>query len=251
MSYPKISIITVCYNAVEIIEETILSVISQTYSNIEYIVIDGASTDGTVDVIGRYSDKIAYFVSEPDNGIYDALNKGVKIANGLWIGLLNCGDVFHNNHVIEDMFRMPVDDNVGVLYGGCVELDYGVSKCCNIVPASPHKGIPPQYRHGASFVRNAIHKEFLFDLSQSIKYHYSLDYLQIVKMYRAGIEFQYVDVVVLDYQKDGMSNHPLKNKYYRALIENDGKQDVLFFFSFAKSLFSAVVKKIIQLLGGK
>ena len=89
---PLISIITVSYNAVKTIEDTILSVINQTYPNIEYIIIDGGSTDGTLDIIKKYQDKITYWVSEPDKGIYDAMNKGIAKANGELIGIINADD---------------------------------------------------------------------------------------------------------------------------------------------------------------
>lgn len=87
--YPLISVITVSYNAVSTIEDTILSVINQTYPNIEYIIIDGGSADGTVDIIEKYVDRISYWVSEPDKGIYDAMNKGLKVA--MVIGLFLWG----------------------------------------------------------------------------------------------------------------------------------------------------------------
>ena len=86
---PLITVVTICYNAVDTIEETIKSVIEQTYPNIEYIVIDGGSKDGTVDIIKKYQDKISYWVSEPDRGIYDAMNKGTMKANGRWINFMN------------------------------------------------------------------------------------------------------------------------------------------------------------------
>lgn len=107
---PLISIITAVYNDVEYIKETIDSIIFQTYENIEYIVIDGASTDGTVDVIKKYENEIDYFVSENDNGIYHAINKGLKQAKGEIIGILNAGDLYHKNtikSVVENYNRNP------------------------------------------------------------------------------------------------------------------------------------------------
>jgi len=101
MNKPKISIITVTLNNKEYLERAIKSVVEQTYNNIEYIVIDGGSTDGSLDIIKRYEDKIDYWVSEEDNGLYDAMNKGIRKAKGDWILILNSDDYYINNNVIE------------------------------------------------------------------------------------------------------------------------------------------------------
>ena len=85
MDAPIISVITVCYNVASTIEKTMLSVLNQTYKNLEYIIIDGNSTDGTVDIIKKYAERLTFWISEPDKGIYDAMNKGIKLATGKWI----------------------------------------------------------------------------------------------------------------------------------------------------------------------
>lgn len=93
-SYPKISIITACLNAARTIETTIKSVLDQNYQNLEYIVIDGASSDGTLEIIDKYEDKIAKLVSEPDKGLYYAFNKGISLATGELIGIINADDLY-------------------------------------------------------------------------------------------------------------------------------------------------------------
>ncbi len=98
---PKISVVTVCYNAESAIENTILSVINQTYTSVEYIIVDGASKDSTMDIVNKYRDKISVIVSEPDKGIYDAMNKGIKLATGDWICFMNAGDSYVNENTIE------------------------------------------------------------------------------------------------------------------------------------------------------
>lgn len=101
---PLVTVITISYNAEAIIERTILSVINQTYPAVEYIIIDGGSTDSTVDIIEKYANKVTYWISEPDNGIYDAMNKGLDIATGKWVSFMNSGDYYYSNNVLDAIF---------------------------------------------------------------------------------------------------------------------------------------------------
>lgn len=111
----KISIITVCFNAKDTIEDTFKSIFNQTYKDFELIVIDGSSIDGTLDVIEKYKDKLSYFVSEPDNGIYDAMNKGIKVASGDFLFFLNANDVFYDSLVLEKTSKI-LDENKDIKF---------------------------------------------------------------------------------------------------------------------------------------
>lgn len=114
---PTISVITVSFNNIGTIAETISSVLAQTYPNIEYIIIDGASTDGTINLIKSYGNRIHRFLSEPDNGIYDAINKGIRLATGDIIGILNSDDFFYNNCVIEKVAQAFDAYDADAVYG--------------------------------------------------------------------------------------------------------------------------------------
>ena len=113
---PLVTVITVVFNGEAHLEETILSVINQTYDNVEYIIIDGRSIDATIDVINKYDDHIDYWVSEPDRGIYDAMNKGIRAARGTWVNFMNCGDTFHDENVIKDILTKYSDVEHDVIY---------------------------------------------------------------------------------------------------------------------------------------
>ena len=102
---PLISIITVIYNDGKKLEETILSILSQTYDNLEFIIIDGSSTDETIDIIKKYEDKIDYWISEKDSGIFDAMNKGILAAKGDYINFMNAGDFFITNFTFNNFYR--------------------------------------------------------------------------------------------------------------------------------------------------
>jgi len=113
----KISIITVIFNDVEHIEDTILSVLNQDYNNMEYIIVDGGSTDGTLSVVNKYNDKITKIISEADQGIYDAMNKGLSLATGDVIGFLNSGDIFYNDNIIDKIARAFNSNDIDAVYG--------------------------------------------------------------------------------------------------------------------------------------
>lgn len=117
----KISIITVCYNSAATIEKTIESVASQTYKNIEYIVVDGNSKDGTVAIINKHEEIVTTLVSEPDKGLYDAMNKGVALATGDIIGILNSDDTFYNNTVLAEVAKFHICNNIDVSVGNIVQ----------------------------------------------------------------------------------------------------------------------------------
>lgn len=113
---PKISVITVVFNRVETIGKTIENTLSQTYPNLECVVVDGASTDGTMEIVKSYADRIRW-ISEPDNGIYDAMMKGARMATGEWVIFRNTGDYFYSNHVIKDIFENYEDKGEDFITG--------------------------------------------------------------------------------------------------------------------------------------
>ena len=114
----KFSIITVAYNASQVLKKTILSVINQTYNPIEYIIIDGGSSDGTVDLIRQYQSGLHYWISEPDKGIYDAMNKGLRVATGDYVWFLNAGDTLQHHHIVSDVaLKTEQAGQPDILYG--------------------------------------------------------------------------------------------------------------------------------------
>ena len=119
----KVTIITVCYNSAKTLEQTIQSVIGQDYPDIEYIVIDGASKDGTQDIINRYQSSINKTISEPDSGMYDAMNKGIRMATGDVIGILNSDDVYMHSHVISDLIKKMQNAKADVVFADLILVD--------------------------------------------------------------------------------------------------------------------------------
>ena len=170
---PLVTVVTVCYNAVDVLEKTILSVTNQTYSNMEYIIIDGGSKDGTVDIIKQYSDKISYWVSEPDRGIYDAMNKGIKYSKGEWINFMNAGDLFYDKNVLSNVFANLILPPINIIYGKTLaKYEWG-----NYIVTPPVIDVLRKRMclcHQSIFVRGNYHKTHLYDLSIGLVADYNM-----------------------------------------------------------------------------
>jgi glycosyltransferase involved in cell wall biosynthesis len=223
----KISIITVTYNAGGTIERCIQSVISQIYKNVEYIIIDGASNDDTVPVIDRYQNHIHYFISEPDRGIYDAMNKGIAFATGDIVGMLNADDVFSDNSVLGDVARAFEDENVRILYG---DLDY-VNRMGKIF----RKWRSGMYTHGkynwgwmpphpTFYCRRELFSEFGF---YSLDYGTAADYHLMARfMHKHHLSAFYLEKVIVNMEIGGASNKNLSSRVkglisdFRAMRDN-------------------------------
>ena len=242
MKTPLISIITVSYNAATTIEQTILSVINQTYPNIEYIIIDGGSTDGTIDIIKKYVDKISYWISEPDKGIYDAMNKGIKIASGEWINFMNCGDSFYNNTVLEDVFKIA-DFSSDVIYGN-------TNKILNlgeyILKASDVTGnnyMP--FSHQAAFSRTSLMKKYGFD----IEFKICADKKFFFEVLKGGYKFEYTDKVIANYEaENGFSASNTLNLLYEIGLIEGKTNDVLWIVNFTRYAIWFKLKQLIKVI---
>ena len=203
MSIPKVSVVTVCYHAADTIENTILSVVRQTYQNVEYIIIDGGSKDGTVDIISKYRDRIAYFVSERDKGIYDAMNKAILMATGDWINFLNAGDLFATDHTIDDIFGQGADyANQDVIYGDTL-YNYKGSPIIYKAKSLSALDYRMAFCHQSSYVRTALMKEREFDL----RFRYVADYAFFHHLYSTGHSFHYLPIVMTIYSLEGGLSH--------------------------------------------
>lgn len=207
----KISIITVSYNAAATIEQTISSVVNQRYKDIEYIIIDGGSTDGTVDIIQKYADKIAYWVSEPDKGIYDAMNKGIKAATGDYIQIIGSDDCLYDSDTISKVAKNIQSDEehsagLADIYSyGIYGVDDGkhIEKYAGNAHAKNNPDNHDMIPHGGMFVKRSIYLDNLFDISYKI----SADYKFFLTCFmNHEIKFKFFDMPVMYFSLAGMSS---------------------------------------------
>ena len=189
--YPKISIVTITYNSEKTVEETIQSVVSQNYPNLEYLIIDGGSKDSTLDIVERYRNKISFVLSEPDKGISDAFNKGVKNATGEIIGIINSDDILLPSalQAIADEYESNVDVYRGNTIIWNLELNTNVS-----VPPGMRCSVDDKWgggvNHPSTFItKRAYDKVGLYNT----EYRYAMDVDILYRLYNEGLNFKRID----------------------------------------------------------
>lgn len=199
----KLSIITVNYNDAEGLERTIKSVVSQTFKDYEYIVIDGGSSDGSKDVLLEYDPYISYWVSEKDDGIYHAMNKGVAHAIGSYCIFMNSGDCFYSRDVLERVAALDIKDDI--IVGDVVSNIDG-----KVIPTKSNRELSLYHLfsasipHQASFIRTVLLKKYPYDETLRIASDWKF-FLQTIIF--ENCSFKYVDEIVAEYDMDGISSH--------------------------------------------
>ena len=217
----KVSVITVCYNAVAQIDETIRSVMVQDHTDIEHIVIDGGSTDGTQQKIARYAECIAHIVSEKDNGVYDAMNKGLKLATGEVVAFVNAGDMMATRNTVSYMVRAFEEGGFDVIYGDALMVDPDdITKVKRFWKGGEYKRenfskgwMPP---HLGTYIRKTAYDRFgLFNTALSVSADYELMFRLL---YKQKLSARYVPKVLVRFRLGGVSNRSLAH-IWRANVE--------------------------------
>lgn len=211
----KVSIITVVYNGAEFIRDCIESILNQTYPNIEYIIVDGKSTDGTVDIVNSYGTKVARFISESDRGLYDAMNKGIGLATGDVIGLLNADDFYRHDRVIENMVATFEKTNSDAVYGDMLYVD-----------RTDKQKLKRYWRSGwysenaflwgwmpghlSFFAKRRLYEQyglFRLDMKSAADYELMLRFI-----HKNKVKLAYMDEVTIVMRMGGISNSSLQNR---------------------------------------
>jgi glycosyltransferase involved in cell wall biosynthesis len=254
MIKPEVSIITVSFYSSRTISDTIQSVLSQSYPNIEYIIIDGSSADGTTDIIKSFGKKISKYISEPDNGIYDAINKGIRLASGDIVGILNSDDFFYNKDVIQRVVNaFQEDNNLEAIFGDVVFVDpVRTSKIARYY--SSEKFNPNKFKfgympaHPSFYVRRDLFEKFGY---YKTDYKIAADFELLLRFLLINqIRYKYLQMPLVTMRRGGASNRSLlsnitlNREILRACNENGIKTNYL-------KIYSKYFTKIFEFFGNK
>jgi glycosyltransferase involved in cell wall biosynthesis len=200
---PLISIITVVYNGAKTIEQTIQSVIQQPYQNKEYIIIDGGSNDGTVDLIKKYESYLSYWVSEPDKGIFDAMNKGIGLAKGELIGIINANDWYEKNiftQIAEQYLKTGSNQIIHGLIRNFLDEEF-YSMVGNSIRILRYNMI----QHPTCFIPRMLYQTYG---KYNQEYKFTADYDLILRFVNNGIKFSFIEIPIVNFRLGGVSSIP-------------------------------------------
>ena len=239
---PLVTIITVVRNGEQTLEETIINVINQTYKNMEYIIIDGNSTDGTLNIIKKHEEKIDYWISEPDKGIYNAMNKGIDLATGEWINFMNSGDEFYSEATLEEIFLKENNHDSEIIYGDTL-LVYDYASCIKKAEPLVKMLCYMPFTHQASFVKTQLLKAVKFNETYIISADYNFFYC----IYLGKHIYFYTGIIIAKYNAEhGVSkNYDLTQREYARIQGIDKKPWYKIFLgiNYFMYLFKLALKK--------
>ena len=248
----KFSIITVVLNNIETIEDAILSVSTQDHRDIEHIIIDGGSTDGTLSVIDKYTDRLAKVISGKDLGIYDAMNKGLRLAKGNIIGFLNSDDLYANTHIISEVNSIFEQNKADAVFGDLVyvspqDLDHIVRyyQSKHFSPRRLCKGIMPA--HPTLFLHRSVYEKYGYFKTD---YRIAADFEFVARIFKDNkLEYQYIPKVMIKMRMGGtstknfISNWTLNLEILKACKENGIPTNLLQIYSKYPQKMLGVIKK--------
>lgn len=223
---PKFSIITVTYNAGDVLEDTIQSVIAQTYHHVEYIIVDGASTDRTPDVIKRYKNRIQKIVSEPDKGLYDAMNKGIALATGDYLCFLNAGDSFHEDDTLQQMVHSIRGNELpDVLYGETAIVDKNGHFLRMRRLSAPEVLTWKSFKKGMLICHQAFFARHTLVEPYDLQYRFSADFDWCIRIMKKARTLHNTHLTLIDYLDEGMTtrNHKASlRERFRIMVRHYG-----------------------------
>ncbi len=217
---PKVSIITICYNAEKYLERTIQSIIAQSYPNLEYLIIDGKSKDQTTEIIQKYADRIHYFISEPDKGLYDAMNKGLKAATGDYVWFINAGDCIYDAGTLEKAMRDAQGKDF--IYGETIVIDEaGNQRPWHKKTPPPEKISPASFRNGMVICHHSMIVKRGIAPEYDLHWRLSGDIDWVIRVLQKAQSHHYVNIPFCLYLDGGLSDKnrrkSVKERFYVSL----------------------------------
>jgi glycosyltransferase involved in cell wall biosynthesis len=240
---PLITVVTVVRNGEKTLEETILSVINQTYSNVEYIIVDGDSTDGTLDVVRKYEDRIDYWMSEPDKGIYDAMNKGIDLASGEWLNFMNSGDWLYNNSVLSELFENRVYPSIDLIAGtSFIRSPWGNFQGKKLTAEKIFKN----YYHQSIFSRYILNKKHPFDISYRIASDFNFIYKCFIQYGKIYVTDLIISSIMFSYDSCSIENNVESAKEALRIIISGDNICYRHFFYYLYRYFMSNISRFVE-----